>query len=151
MIIITPVKLRDNFCKLEKIINYHLLKHIDLHTKPEVCPLCGGSNFKARGQDYICYDCKHTISLTYCQNCDPQRNHSIIWVKYNDVKFLKKPEVVNGTFIDEPIYDQMSTSELIMGEKATTSFELSRETNEWKLKTRCPRCGIILGDEMYNN
>ena len=33
-----------------------------------------------------------------------------------------------------------------MGEKATTSFELFKDTAGWKLKTLCPHCGIRLGD-----
>ena len=44
------------------------------------------------------------------------------------------------------VYYKLSKIETIMGEKATTAFELEQETTGWKLKTICPYCGIKLGD-----
>lgn len=147
IIMITPVKLRDDFLRLEKLINYHLIKNADLSTMPKVCPLCGGSHIVSGGkQNYICHDCRHNLSLTYCIHCDPQKKRPIIWVKYIDEKFLSREDVVRGDFANNKIYDQMSKIEIIMGEKATTSFELVRESRAWKLKTICPHCGIVLGD-----
>ena len=36
---------------------------------------------------------------------------------------------------------------MIMGERATTAFELEEEKRGWKLKTICPYCGVVLGDQ----
>lgn len=145
--IITPAKLRDNFLRIEKIINYHLLKNIDLKTTRTVCPLCDGSHIKQSGdQNYTCNDCRHNISITYCNVCDPNKKHPIIWVKYIDDKFLSRKDVIRGDFANNKIYDQMSKIEIIMGEKATTSFDLIMDAGSWKLKTICPYCGVILGD-----
>lgn len=44
-------------------------------------------------------------------------------------------------------YDKLSKIEMIMGEKATTAFELEKETANWKLKTICPYRVIKLGDK----
>lgn len=44
-------------------------------------------------------------------------------------------------------YDKLSKIEMIMGEKATTAFELEKETANWKLKTICPYHVIKLGDK----
>lgn len=145
--IITPVKLRDNFLRIEKIINYHLLKNINLTSQLTVCPLCGGTHIVSSGhQNYSCHDCHHNISITYCNVCDPNKKNPIIWVKYVDDKFLQREDVVRGDFANNKIYDQMSKIEIIMGEKATTSFDLVKDTTGWKLKTLCPHCGIRLGE-----
>lgn len=145
--IITPVKLRDNFLRIEKIINYHLLKNINLTSQLTVCPLCGGTHIVSSGhQNYSCHDCHHNISITYCNVCDPNKKNPIIWVKYVDDKFLQREDVVRGDFVNNKIYDQMSKIEIIMGEKATTSFDLVKDTTGWKLKTLCPHCGIRLGE-----
>lgn len=145
--IITPVKLRDNFLRIEKIINYHLLKNINLTSQLTVCPLCGGTHIVSSGhQNYSCHDCHHNVSITYCNVCDPNKKNPIIWVKYVDDKFLQREDVVRGDFANNKIYDQMSKIEIIMGEKATTSFDLVKDTTGWKLKTLCPHCGIRLGE-----
>ena len=34
-----------------------------------------------------------------------------------------------------------------MGERVTTAFELEEEKRGWKLKTICPYCGVVLGDQ----
>lgn len=146
--IITPVKLRDNFLRIEKIINYHLIRNVDLKSSLSNCPLCGGKHLVVSGnQNYLCHDCHHNISLTYCNNCDPKKKKPIIWVKYNDDKFLQREDVVRGDFANNKIFDKMSKIEIIMGEKATTSFELAQDKTGWKLKTLCPRCGLRLGDK----
>lgn len=146
--IITPVKLRDNFLRIERIINYHLIKNVDLKSSLLNCPLCGGKHLVTLGnQNYSCHDCNHNISLTYCNNCDPKKKKPIIWVKYNDDKFLQREDVVRGDFANNKIFDKMSKIEIIMGEKATTSFELAKDKTDWKLKTLCPRCGLRLGDK----
>lgn len=145
--IITPVKLRDNFLRIERIINYHLLKNVNLTVIPSVCPLCGGSHIRPNGkQSYVCRDCSHNISITYCNDCDPGKKRPIIWVKYVDDKFLTREDVVRGDFADNKIYDQMSKIEIIMGERATTSFDLVKDSGVWKLKTICPHCGVRLGE-----
>ena len=145
--IITPVKLRDNFLRIEKIINYHLLKNINLTSQLTVCPLCGGTHIVSSGhQNYSCHDCHHNVSITYCNVCDPNKKNPIIWVKYVDDKFLQREDVVRGDFANNKIYDQMSKIEIFMGEKATTSFDLVKDTTGWKLKTLCPHCGIRLGE-----
>ena len=145
--IITPVKLRDNFLRIERIINYHMLKYVDLSKLPEVCPLCGGQHIVSSGkQNYTCRDCRHSISITYCNDCDPGKMRPIIWVKYVDDKFLTREDVIRGDFAENKIYDQMSKIEIIMGERATTSFDLKKDNGAWKLKTICPRCGVILGE-----
>lgn len=146
--IITPVKLRDNFLRIERIINYHLIRNVDLKSSLSNCPLCGGKHLVTLGnQNYACHDCHHNISLAYCNNCDPKKKKPFIWVKYNDDKFLQRDDVVRGDFANNKIFDKMSKIEIIMGEKATTSFELAKDKTGWKLKTLCPRCGLRLGDK----
>ena len=110
------------------------------------CPLCGGKNIRKNDtHNYTCYDCSHNISLTYCNQCDPGHKKPIIWIKYLNEKFLDHKEVVKG-LADMSVYYKLSKIETIMGEKATTAFELEQETTGWKLKTICPYCGIKLGD-----
>lgn len=143
--IVSPVQLRNNFLKIEKIFNYHLLKTTDFQKELTVCPLCGGKNIKSNGSNnYTCHDCAHNISITYCNDCDPGHKKPIIWVKYINEKFLEHEEVVKDS--DMSTYDRLSKIETIMGEKATTAFELEKEQSNWKLKTICPYCGIKLGD-----
>lgn len=66
-------------------------------------------------------------------------------VEYLNEKFLEHKEVVKG-LSNMSVYYRLSKIETIMGEKATTAFELEQETTGWKLKTICPYCGIKLGD-----
>lgn len=84
-------------------------------------------------------------NITYCNQCDPGHKKPIIWIKYLNEKFLDHKEVVKG-LADMSVYYKLSKIETIMGEKATTAFELEQETTGWKLKTICPYCGIKLGD-----
>lgn len=145
--IIAPTDLRYNFLRIEKILNYHILKWEKISCEITNCPLCGGSNVRPSGKDgFICYDCALLFSLTYCNSCDKNHKRPITWVKYLNDKFLQNEEIVRGLNEMTP-YHKMSKIETIMGAKATTSFELERETSGWKLKTNCPYCGIQLGDE----
>lgn len=142
--IISPIKLRTNFLRIEKIINYHIIKHekIDAQT----CPLCQSNYYKKRGyNDYECNSCKHKISYTYCNSCDKDHKKPILWVEYKDRKFLESKDVIDGNFKERRTFDKMEKIEVIMGEKAITSFELENENTEWKLKTICPNCGKQLG------
>ena len=146
--IITPVRLRDNFLRLEKIINYHILRERAISSFSKTCPLCGGNHLvQLNNQNWVCHDCGHMISITYCNECDKKKEKPILWVKYGDDKFLKRDDVVRGDFSKNKYYDKMSKLEIIMGEKATTAFELENEESGWKLKTICPYCGVILGDK----
>ena len=145
--IITPVNLRNNFLRIEKIINYHLIRNTNIASPLKKCPLCGGIHITAsNNRNYPCHDCHHNISITYCNSCDPDKKRPIIWIKYSDDKFLQRDDVIRGDFAKYKIYDKISKIETIMGEKATTSFELFKDTAGWKLKTLCPHCGIRLGD-----
>ena len=71
-------------------------------------------------------------------------------IKYINEKFLENDEVVKG-LSDMSTYYKLSKIETIMGEKATTAFELEKEVSGWKLKTICPYCGIKLGDKSESN
>ena len=145
--IISPVNLRNNFLRIERIINYHLIRNINILNSLKKCPLCGGIHIVAlNNQNYSCHDCNYDISITYCNSCDPNKNRPIIWIKYSDDKFLQSEDVIHGDFAKNKIYDKISKIETIMGEKTTTSFELYKDTTRWKLKTLCPHCGIKLGD-----
>lgn len=146
--IVTPVQLRSNFLKIERIFNYHLLKRIDLQKELTECPLCGGKHIRRNSPtNYTCFDCSHNISIDYCNHCDPKHKNPFIWVKYMNEKFLDNQEVVKG-LADMSAYYKLSKIETIMGERATTAFELEKETSGWKLKTICPNCGIKLGDQV---
>ena len=150
IVIIAPTDLRYNFLRIEKILNYHILKWEKITAEATRCPLCGGTNVKPAGKDgFFCHDCVLLFSVTYCNSCDKEHKRPITWVKYLNDKFLKNEEVVRGLNEMTPYY-KMSKIETIMGEKATTSFELEREVGGWKLKTNCPYCGIQLGDESKN-
>lgn len=146
ILIVSPVQLRSNFLKIEKVFNYHLLKTTNFNKTLTICPLCGGKNIKKNdNMNYTCHDCSHNISVTFCNSCDSKHEKPIVWVKYINEKFLEQEEVVNG-LSDMSSYYKMSKIETIMGEKATTAFDLEKEVSGWKLKTICPYCGIKLGD-----
>ena len=51
IVIVSPVKLRDNFLKIEKIINYHILKGRDVSKFSKECPLCGSKHILASNDD----------------------------------------------------------------------------------------------------
>ena len=144
IVILTPVNLKNNFLKLERIINYHIL-HSKLKGKPELCPICSRPIRENSPNNYSCHYCHHNISFTYCNACDKEHKKPILWVKYTDENFLQKDTIVRG-LSEKSIYYKMGKIETIMGEYATTSFELEYEVDRWKLKTICPHCGIKLGD-----
>jgi len=146
IVIITPVRLRDNFLKIEKIINYHILKGKDVSKFSKECPLCNSKHIiSSNDHNFACHTCRHLISITYCNDCDKQHKKPIIWVKYLDDNFLKRSDVVKGDFANMKYFNKMSKIEIIMGEKTTTTFELEKDVSGWKLKTICPYCGIKLG------
>ena len=145
IIILTPINLKNNFLKLERVINYHILNSKLKDKKPELCPICGKPIRENSLNNYSCHYCHHNISLTYCNDCDPEHKKPILWVKYTDESFLQKETIVRGVSEKSPYY-KMGKIEAIMGEHATTSFELEYEVDRWKLKTICPHCGIKLGD-----
>ena len=146
IVILTPVNLKNNFLKLERILNYHFLKNKVGDKKPERCPICGNSLREDSLNNYSCYYCHHNISITYCNDCDPRHLKPILWIKYTDENFLQKETVVRGV-AEKSSYYKMGKIETIMGEHSITSFELEREADgRWKLKTICPHCGIKLGD-----
>jgi len=145
--IVSPVQLRSNFLKIEKVFNYHLLKRTNFQKELTSCPLCGGKNIRRNdSMNYTCHDCSHNISVTYCNHCDPKHKKPIVWVKYINEKFLEHQEVVKG-LLDMSTHYRLSKIETIMGERATTAFELEKEHSGWKLKTICPYCGVKLGEQ----
>lgn len=146
IVILTPVNLKNNFLRLERIINYHLLKSKVESAKKDVCPICGKPLTKISQNNYSCHYCHHSISFTYCNECDPEHKKPILWVKYSDEKFLQNETIVEGLSEKSPYY-KMGKIEAIMGEYAITSFELEYEVDRWKLKTICPHCGIKLGEK----
>ena len=145
IVILTPTNLKNNFLKLERIINYHILKSKIGSDKLELCPICGKPIKENSPNNYSCNYCHHSISFTYCNNCDAEHRKPILWVKYTDDNFLQNETIVRGVSEKSPYY-RMGKIETIMGEHATTSFELEYDVDKWKLKTICPHCGIKLGD-----
>ena len=145
IIIFTPTNLKNNFLKLERIINYHILKNKLGNKKPETCPICGNPIKENSLNNYSCHYCHHNISFTYCNDCDAEHKKPILWVKYTDDNFVQNETIVRGLSEKSPYY-RMGKIETIMGEHATTSFELVFDVDRWKLKTICPHCGIRLGD-----
>lgn len=146
IVILTPKNLKNSFLKLERIINYHILKSKLRNKKPEICPICGKPLRENSPNNYSCHYCHHNISFTYCNDCDPDHKKPILWVKYTDERFLQNETIVRG-LSGKNLYYRMEKIETIMGEHATTSFELEYDADRWKLKTVCPHCGIKLGDE----
>ena len=145
IVILTPINLRNNFLKLERIINYHILKSKIGGKKLELCPICGKPVRENSPDNYSCHYCHHSVSFTYCNDCDAEHRKPILWVKYTDDNFLQNETIVKGVSEKSPYY-RMGKIETIMGEYATTSFELEYDVDRWKLKTICPHCGIKLGD-----
>ena len=143
---ITPENLKTNLLRIERTINYHILKHKNLKN-PSVCPICGGEHIKVHSDNTISCsnrNCYRSISITYCNHCDPKHERPIFWVKYAKESFLEDEEVVDVS--NMATYDKLERLEAIMGEHTTTSFQLEKENKSWKLKTVCPHCGIKLGE-----
>lgn len=146
--IISPTNLRNNFLRIERIINYHLIRTLSISVGLTKCPICGDKHLRRSGDtdNYQCYKCCHSIAITYCNNCDMEHKKPIIWIKYLDDGFLSKPDIVRET-ADMKEYHRITKIETVMGESATTSFALQQEqSNTWKLKTICPYCGVQLGN-----
>lgn len=150
--IVTCSDIRNNLLKIEKSINQLIIRHKVLDAKElSSCPICGSTNIKKENDgSYVCHDCQHFISINYCSNCDPEHKHPIVWVKYQNDKFLDDKSFVEGDgnipgLNDSPVYEQEKQIESLMGEFATTAFRLEKENDNWKLKTVCPRCGVELG------
>lgn len=147
-IILSPINLESTFLRLEKIINFHMLKHKDFSSLAN-CPLCGSKYITKRNtNDYICNSCKHSISITFCNNCDKGRTNPIKWIKYIDEKFLNSDDIKKGLPENIKIYDRLNRIEWIMGKDVTTAFEFEQEHSGLKLKTICPRCGKKLGENI---
>ncbi len=144
LLIVTPNALRTNFIRIEKILNYHLSKNYN-NSSPSHCPLCNSNKIsRVNSTDIQCSDCNHIISNTYCNSCDPKHLNKILWIKYKNEKFLQNQDLVSNMNNLE-YYQKLDKVELIMGEKAVTTFELEKEESGWKLKTVCPNCGLTLG------
>lgn len=144
LLIVSPNALRTNFIRIEKILNYHSSKNYN-STALTCCPLCNSNKIsKVNTSDIQCNECNHIISNTYCNSCDPKHENKILWIKYKNEKFLQNKELVSNMNSLE-YYQKLDKIELIMGEKAVTTFDLEKEESGWKLKTVCPNCGLTLG------
>lgn len=144
IVILTPTNLRNNFLKLERIINFHILQKKVARGGLSACPICGGRIIAEDSENYSCHYCYHRISYTYCNECDKEHKKPILWVRYINDHFLKNETIVRNLDSAKPYY-KMGKIEMIMGEYATTSFQLELDVDKWKMKTLCPRCGIKLG------
>lgn len=140
--ILSPLDLRYNFLHIQRIINSHVLRNMNFHVMPSVCPLCGSNKVRTERDHMDCYECGHRISMTKCANCGEQH---LLWVKYTDDSALKKKEITD-TVKERPYYYQLMKYETIMGQYAISSFRLEEEIIGWKLKSICPKCGVLLGD-----
>lgn len=140
--ILSPLDVRYNFLHIQRIINSHILRNKDFHVMPSICPLCGSAKVRTGADHMDCYECGHRISMTKCSNCGEQH---ILWVKYTDDSALKKKEITD-TVKERPYYYQLMKYETIMGQYAISSFRLEEEITGWKLKSICPKCGVLLGD-----
>ncbi|MCH5165496.1 MAG: DUF2357 domain-containing protein [Clostridiales bacterium] len=140
--ILSPLDIRYNFLHIQRIINSHILRNKDFTTMPSVCPLCGSDKVRSFLDHIDCYECGHRISTTKCSNCGEQR---LLWVKYTDDAALKKKEITD-IVKERPYYYQLMKYETIMGQYAISSFRLEEEITGWKLKSICPKCGVLLGD-----
>lgn len=141
MQIISPLDLRENFIRIERLINSRILR---IHKLDDVdkCPLCGSEHIRQYGNnDYVCYDCNHRISLSLCNHC----KHDMLWIKYNDDSALKQ-ESVTRNIDKQPYYFQLKRYEAIMGMYAISAFTMEHEVSGWKVKSLCPYCGKKLGE-----
>lgn len=144
MLIISPDDLRFNFLRIGRLINSHIIRSKKFSDFKRKCPLCGSETIKETSEnDLICYNCNHRITLSSCSNCKEE----MIWVKYIDDKSVRRQEVI-GDLENKPYYFKLRKYEAIMGTFAISSFLLEKElkSNEWKLKSLCPHCGLKLGE-----
>lgn len=140
--ILSPLDLRYNFLHIQRIINSHILRNKDFHSMPSVCPLCGATKVRVASDHMDCYECGHRISITKCVNCGEK---NLLWIKYADDSTLKQKEIID-IIKERPYYYQLMKYETIMGQYAISSFRLEEEVSGWKLKSICPKCGVLLGD-----
>ena len=150
---ITPVSLKLNFLRVERLFNILTIPYKmknDRAEKKHRCPICGDQNVKeiatapTKGHEtysFVCKNCQHIFSYSYCSSC----NSDIYWVKYSEEKFLDNEEVISGDFLNKPIISQLSDLEVVAGTHSITGFVLEKENTGYKLKTICPKCGKQLG------
>lgn len=146
--IVNVTSLRTNLLKLERVINGLMNRNKILYGRKESfkCPICGHEIGNVANKDtFSCPKCNHAFSINHCSNCDPEHEHPIVWVKYENDDFLKSKEIVKGIDSMNP-FNKLSQIESLMGEYATTAFDLIKDQEIWKMKTICPRCGVVLGD-----
>ncbi|MBD5086425.1 MAG: DUF2357 domain-containing protein [Clostridiales bacterium] len=141
--ILSPLDLRYNFLHIQRIINSHILRNKDFRTMPSTCPLCGSTKVR-KGTDYIdCHECGHRISMTSCSNC---KEENLLWIKYVDDSLLLNEKTITDAVKEKPYYFQLMKYETIMGPYAVSSFRFDEEVTGWKLKSICPKCGVVLGE-----
>lgn len=150
---ITPVSLKLNFLRIEKLFNTISIPYrirIDRSENKLRCPICGDKHIKeldstkANGHEsysYMCKNCEHIFSYNYCSSC----GNELYWVKYSDENFLNNKEVISGDFANKHILSQLSDLEVVEGTHSITGFVLEKEKVGYKLKTVCPKCGKQLG------
>lgn len=146
--IVNVTSLRTNLLKLERVINGLMNRNKILYGRKESfkCPICGHEIGNVANKDtFSCPKCNHAFSINHCSNCDPEHEHPIVWVKYENDDFLKSKEIVKGIDSMNP-FNKLSQIESLMGEYASTAFDLIKDQGIWKMKTICPRCGVVLGD-----
>lgn len=144
--IIIPTSLRNNFLHIERLINYHILSHVEYSTLANKCPLCGSSKIKKiNDNDYVCRDCSHMISIATHPNCKIDNKYKFLWVRYMDDNFLKRKEITDGD--NSETYTKINLYQNIMGEFGINSFIIEKKGNGHKLKTICPCCGLKLGEK----
>lgn len=138
-----PLDLSRNFLHIQRIINAHILRNKNFRSMPSSCPLCGANKVRT-GSDYMdCYDCRHRISMTNCANC---RTKNLLWIKYVDDSILLNEKTITDSVKEKPYYFQLMEYETIMGPYAVSSFRFEEEVTGWKLKSICPKCGVVLGE-----
>lgn len=140
--IISPLDLRENFTRIERLINSRVLR-IHMLDDIDKCPLCGSEHINQYGNnDYVCHDCNHRISISLCNHC----KKDMLWIKYNDDSALKQ-ESVTRNIDTQPYYFQLKRYEAIMGMYAISAFTMEHEVSGWKVKSLCPHCGKKLGEK----
>jgi len=134
---------RENFLRIKRFVNSRVYKTKMNEIHSAKCLICGGKIRRLNDNEIICNDCLHYISKSSCSN--PECNTEFLWIKYRDDKFLDDKDI-SGNFENCKYYIKLQRSEFMMGEYAITSFVIEKETNTWKLKSICPKCGRRLGE-----
>jgi len=150
-LIISPQALTFNILGLARMINLHRMLHLDMHEIGQKCPICNGErHFKRNsdgGADYICNDCHHHISIQHCAQCDHQRKRPFLWVRQTDAKERLGNQKFTSKISTGTLYEQMQQYDFFNGPFGITSFIVEKEPDRITLKTICPRCGHVLGNE----